>query len=62
MNNPHIDDDFHRILVQYLKTGQLIRDLKEGSAILNLLHMTLFEITLPAPKDEADKIKASKIS
>src|SRR5258708_34039799 len=21
MNNPHIDDDFHRILIQYLKTG-----------------------------------------
>ncbi len=60
MNNPHIDDDFHRILVQYLKTGQLIRDLKEGSAIFKSLHMTLFEITLPAPKDEADKNKSFK--
>lgn len=60
MNNPHIDDDFHRILVQYLKTGQLIKDLKEGSAIFKSLHMTLFEITLPAPRDEADKNKSFK--
>lgn len=60
MNNPHIDDDFHRILIQYLKTGQLIKDLKEGSAIFKSLHMTLFEITLPAPRDEADKNKSFK--
>ncbi len=60
MNNPHIDDDFHRILVQYLKTGELIKDLKEGSAIFKSLHMTLFEITLPAPRDEADKNKSFK--
>src|SRR3989344_5836645 len=24
MANPHIDDDFHRILVQYLKTGRVL--------------------------------------
>ena len=28
MANPHIDDDFHRFLVQYLKTGK-ISDLNE---------------------------------
>ncbi|MBP9803187.1 MAG: type IV secretion system DNA-binding domain-containing protein [Candidatus Pacebacteria bacterium] len=60
MNNPHIDDDFHRILVQYLKTGEIIKDLKEGSAIFKSLNMTLFEITLPAPRDEADKNKSFK--
>lgn len=60
MNNPHIDDDFHRILVQYLKTGQLIKDLKEGSSLFKSLHMTLFEITLPTPRDEADKNKSFK--
>lgn len=60
MNNPHIDDDFHRILVQYLKTGELIKDLKEGSSLFKSLHMTLFEITLPTPRDEADKNKSFK--
>lgn len=60
MNSPHIDDDFHRILIQYLKTGQVISDFKEGSPVYKALNMTLFEITLPAPQDEADKSKGFK--
>lgn len=59
MNSPHIDDDFHRLLVQYLKTGQLA-DVKEGTPIHKALNMTLFEITLPPPTDEADKSKGFK--
>ncbi len=60
MNNPHIDDDFHRILIQYIKTGQVISDFKEGTPLYKFLNMTLFEITLPAPEDEADKSKGFK--
>ena len=59
MNNPHIDDDFHRVLIQYLKTGKII-DLKEGTPLYKSLNMTLFEITLPPPKEEADKEKSFK--
>ncbi|MFA6077004.1 MAG: TraM recognition domain-containing protein [Candidatus Paceibacterota bacterium] len=60
MGNPHVDDDFHRILVQYLKTGQAVLDLKEGTPLYKALNMTLFEITLPPPTDEADKSKGFK--
>ena len=60
MSSPHIDDDFHRILIQYLKTGQAQSDFKEGSPIYRSLNMTLFEITLPPPEDEADKSKGFK--
>jgi len=60
MNNPHIDDDFHRLLIQYLKTGQIIKDLKEGTKLYKSLNMTLFKITLPPPQDEADKSKGFK--
>jgi len=60
MNNPHIDDDFHRLLIQYLKTGQIVKDLKEGTPLYKSLNMTLFEITLPPPQDEADKQKGFK--
>ncbi|MBI2627707.1 type IV secretion system DNA-binding domain-containing protein [Candidatus Nomurabacteria bacterium] len=60
MENPHIEDDFHRILVQYLKTGQAIPDLKERTPLYKSLNMTLFEITLPPPTDEADKSKSFK--
>jgi len=59
MANPHIDDDFHRILIQYLKTGKVF-DLKEGMPLYKSLNMTLFEITLPPPREEADKQKSFK--
>ena len=59
MNNPHIDDDFHRLLIQYLKTGKVI-DVKEGTSLYKSLNMTLFEITLPPPQDEMDKSKSFK--
>ncbi len=60
MNNPHVDDDFHRILIQYLKTGVAKIDFKEDSPIYKALNMTLFEITLPPPEEEADKSKSFK--
>src|SRR3989344_4151135 len=59
MNNPHIDDDFHRLLVQYFKTGH-IKGFKEGNPVYKSLNMTLFEVTLPPPEDEADKSKGFK--
>ncbi|MEO5635365.1 MAG: hypothetical protein ABIS26_00510, partial [Candidatus Paceibacterota bacterium] len=60
MGSPHIEDDFHRILIQYLKTGQALHDFKEGTPLWKSLNMTLFEITLPPPEDEADKSKGFK--
>lgn len=60
MGNPHVDDDFHRLLIQYLKAGNTPTDLKEGTLLSKSLHMTLFEITLPPPQDEADKSKGFK--
>ncbi|MEN9582903.1 MAG: hypothetical protein RL641_857, partial [Candidatus Parcubacteria bacterium] len=61
MNDPHIDDDFHRFLVQYLQNGTL-PDMKEGSPIEKALHMRLFEVTLPAPADEEKKTFKELIS
>jgi hypothetical protein len=55
MNNPHIDDDFHRILVQYLKSGQTISGLKEFSPLSKELNMTLFEVTLPTNDTDNQK-------
>ncbi|MCE9549070.1 hypothetical protein K8Q98_01585, partial [Candidatus Nomurabacteria bacterium] len=60
MGSPHIEDDFHRILIQYLKTGQTVFDFKEGMPLYKSLNMTLFEITLPPPTEEADKSKGFK--
>jgi len=58
MNSPHLDDDFHRFLVQYLSTVHKVPGLKEGTPLFKSLDMKLFEITLPGVMDE-DKDKKS---
>ena len=55
LNNPHLDDDFHRFLVQYLITTHKIPGLKEGTPLFKVLDMKLFEITLPEPTDDDKK-------
>ena len=55
MRNPHVDDDFHRFLVQYLITTHKIPGLKESSPLFKSLNMKLFEITLPEPTEENKK-------
>ncbi|MEK7463841.1 MAG: DUF87 domain-containing protein [Patescibacteria group bacterium] len=52
MNDPHVQDDFERFLVQYIKSGFPVEGLKEGSPEFKALHMTLFEITLPEKTDD----------
>ena len=47
MNNPHIQDDFHRFLTQYIKAGYYINGLDEKNPLSKTLGRTLFEVTLP---------------
>jgi len=60
LNNPHIDDDFHRFLVQYLYTTHKIPGLKENTPIFKSLDMKLFEITLPDATDSEENKKPLK--
>ncbi|MFT5849904.1 MAG: hypothetical protein ACI9H6_000730 [Patiriisocius sp.] len=46
-NNPFATDEIHRRLVELIKEGGQVQDLKEGVAPWELLHMTLFEVALP---------------
>jgi len=47
-DNPHLIDEVHRRLVEHIASGAEVADLKEGVPPWHVLHMTLFEITLPA--------------
>lgn len=47
LNNAHLEDDFHRFLVQYLVTGMQPKGLAENQPEWKALHMTLYEIALP---------------
>lgn len=60
MRDPHIEDDFHRLLVEYLKEGYVVPGLKEGAPLWRALHMTLYEITLPETREEETKQRALK--
>jgi len=60
MNNPHIDDDFHRFLVQYLYTTHKVPGLKENSRLFKSLDMKLFEITLPDVSENDNNKKTLK--
>lgn len=46
-HNPHIEDDFHRFLVQYIQAGLHPKGLREGEPIQKALTHTLYEVSLP---------------
>ncbi|MCR4274540.1 MAG: type IV secretory system conjugative DNA transfer family protein [Candidatus Campbellbacteria bacterium] len=53
MDNPHVEDDFHRFLSEYLKEGYITKGIKEGEPLWKALHMTLLEVTLPFDAKDA---------
>jgi hypothetical protein len=55
MNNPHLEDDFHRFLVQYLHTIGAIPGLKVSSTLERTLNHNLFIISLPPTVGEGNK-------
>jgi len=55
LGSPHIEDDFHRFLVQYIARGSVILGLKEGTPLSKSLHMKLYEVTLPPINSEGEK-------
>lgn len=52
MKNPHLEDDFHRFLVQYLHTIGSLPGLREKSRLDNELRHVLFVVTLPTITDK----------
>jgi len=59
MNDPHVQDDFERFLVQYIKAGYPVLGINEKTPEFKALHMTLYEVTLPEKTDE-EKERALK--
>lgn len=54
MKNPHIDSDFHRLVVEFIAKGNSVPELKQSNEMFKPLHMRLFEITLPE-RDKEDE-------
>lgn len=51
----YVVDEVHRRLIEHIKQGRATQDLKEGVPPWQILHMTLFEVTLPELKGAQDK-------
>lgn len=60
MENPHILDDFHRFIIQYIASTGSLSDIKERNPMFNALRMTLYEVALPDAGDEDAKEKTFK--
>jgi hypothetical protein len=48
INNPHLEDDFHRLLVQYKKEGHPIPGLDPNDPIAQALDTVLLEVAVPS--------------
>lgn len=57
--DPHLEDDFHRFLVQYVKKGYDVKDIDVSTRDFRGLNMTLYEVVLPEDK-ESGKEKSMK--
>ena len=53
--NPHLEDDFHRFLVQYVGEQLPIPGLEQGGRLFGALRMKLYEVTLPNEDDDDEK-------
>ncbi len=52
VGSPFLVDEVHSGIIEMLRQGSTIADLKEGVPLWNILHMTLFEVSLPRHKEE----------
>lgn len=52
LGDPHLEDDFHRILIQYVKEGYPLDGVQEKSPRFKALHRRLFEVVLTAESED----------
>lgn len=58
MNNPHLEDDFHRLLVQYRREGHPIPGLNPDDPLAKALDFILLEVSIPViGKDKGGNLR-----
>ncbi len=55
MNDPHLEDDFHRFVAELVRGAHGVKGLKEKTELSRSVSRVLFEISLSRNKDEGDK-------
>jgi hypothetical protein len=47
LGSPHLEDDFHRVLVEYVHKGGVLKGLEKERALDRALHMNMYAVSLP---------------
>lgn len=55
VTDAYVIDEVHRKLIEHIRGGQAVQDLKEGVPPWQIMHMALFEVTLPELKGANDR-------
>ena len=55
MHNPHVEDDFHRFLIQYLAEQYEVPGLRPKTNLAKSLDLKMFEILLPTKKQDGEQ-------
>lgn len=55
LKDPHLDDDFHRFLVQYVSKGHKVKDFDSTSRRFRGVDMALYEVVLPEEEESENK-------
>jgi hypothetical protein len=50
VTNAYVIDEVHRRMIEMVRTGTQIADIKEGMPLWHMLHMTLYEVAMPSQK------------
>ena len=61
VGSAHVTDEVHRRLVEEIRAGLHVADLKEGVPPWQALHMSLFEVTLPEHKEEGMEMELNTL-
>src|SRR3989344_5680771 len=48
MQNPHVADDFYRVLIEYIAEGYAVPGIPKKGPMWKALHLILFEVSLPS--------------
>jgi len=61
VGDAHVTDEVHRQLIETIKSGVQVANLKEGVPPWQVLHMTLFEVALPEHKEDGAERELSEL-
>lgn len=61
IGNAHVTDEVHRKLVEEIRNGISVADLKENTPLWSVLHMSLFSVALPEHKEDGIDMELGKL-